>query len=178
MNRKAAIDKLLIVAEETANRGQFSLSNTINDLARRIALSSYKLSDRKVINDSVSRMAAELMFRDDFKTANNLKKIAEELNLDDTSEDITSEEIPEDLMTPDELEKSNQEYQDYLIKRFQDPDITDFEKSQITNKLSEMGVELPKEPSQNEEETDSTINFMDTLKDLGVELRIPKDLLN
>ena len=107
MNRKAAIDKLLVMADETATRGHYSISNTINDLARRIALSSYKLSDKKVINDCVSKMSAELMFRDDFRTAKKITKIAEDLFEGVDEEDESS--IPVELMTPEESAKSTEE---------------------------------------------------------------------
>lgn len=175
MNRKAAIDKLLLAAEEVANSGHFSLSNTINDLARRIALSSYKISDKKVIKDSVFRMAAELMFRDDFKTANTLKKITEDLNLD--QEDDENSEIPPALMTPEETEKSNSDYINYLKARLEDPDISEFEKKEIKEKLNSMGIVIPtidedEIPTKSEES-----NFLETLKDLGVQLNVPKDLL-
>lgn len=184
MNRKAAIDKLLLAAEETANRGEFGLSNTINDLARRIALSSYKISDKKVIKDSVFRMAAELMFRDDFKTANNLKKIADDLNLNEESGQ--SDEIPPSLMTPEETMQSNSDYINYLKARLEDPDITEFEKEEIKYKLNSMGIFIPNldeksvppsdEYPNNTNEENS--NFLDTLEQLGVELNVPKDLLN
>ena len=173
MNRKAAIDKLLLVAEETAASGQYKISNTINDLARRIALSSYKMSDKQVIRDNVNRMAAELMFRDNFKMAKLLTKIAEDLNIDETTEET---EIPEALMTPEEAAQSNQDYISYLEARLQDPDLSDFERDQIQQKLNESTKPEVEEPP--EEKTETTTNFLDTMRDLGVSIRLPKDLLD
>ena len=173
MNRKAAIDKLLLVAEETAASGQYKISNTINDLARRIALSSYKMSDKQVIRDNVSRMAAELMFRDNFKMAKLLTKIAEDLNIDETTEET---EIPEALMTPEEAAQSNQDYISYLEARLQDPDLSDFERDQIQQKLNESTK--PEVEETPEEKTETTTNFLDTMRDLGVSIRLPKDLLD
>lgn len=173
MNRKAAIDKLLLVAEETAASGQYKISNTINDLARRIALSSYKMSDKQVIRDNVSRMAAELMFRDNFKMAKLLTKIAEDLNINETTEEA---EIPEALMTPEEAAQSNQDYISYLEARLQDPDLSDFEREQIQQKLNESSK--PEVQETPEDKTETTTNFLDTMRDLGVSIRLPKDLLD
>lgn len=173
MNRKAAIDKLLLVAEETAASGQYKISNTINDLARRIALSSYKMSDKQVIRDNVSRMAAELMFRDNFKMAKLLTRIAEDLNIDETTEET---EIPEALMTPEEAAQSNQDYISYLEARLQDPDLSDFEREQIQQKLNESSK--PEAEENPEDKTETTTNFLNTMRDLGVSIRLPKDLLD
>lgn len=172
MNRKAAIDKFLLVAEETAASGQYKISNTINDLARRIALSSYKMSDKQVISENVSRMAAELMFRDNFKMAKLLTKIAQDLTIDEPAEEV---EIPEALMTPEEAAQSNQDYISYLETRLQDQDLSDFERKEIQDKLNES--EKPKMEEKPEEETKTT-NFLDTMRDLGVSIRLPKDLLD
>jgi len=173
MNRKAAIDKLLLVAEETAASGQYKISNTINDLARRIALSSYKMSDKQVISENVSRMAAELMFRDNFKMAKLLTKIAQDLTIDEPAEEA---EIPEALMTPEEAAQSNQDYISYLEARLQDPDLSDFEREQIQEKLNES--QKPEVSETPENKTETTTNFLDTMRDLGVSIRLPKDLLD
>ena len=172
MNRKAAIDKLLLVAEETAASGQYKISNTINDLARRIALSSYKMSDKQVIRDNVSRMAAELMFRDNFKMAKLLTKIAEDLKIDETTEEA---EIPEALMTPEEAAQSNQDYISYLEARLQDPDLSDFEREQIQQKLNESSQ--PEVEETPEDKTETTTNFLNTMRDLGVSIRLPENIL-
>ena len=171
MNRKAAIDKLLLVAEETAASGQYKISNTINDLARRIALSSNKMSDKQVISENVYRMAAELMFRDNFKMANLLTKIAQDLTIDEPAEEA---EIPEALMTPEEAAQSNQDYISYLEARLQDPDLSDFEREQIQEKLNESQKPVVEEPIQEE---DKTTNFLDTMRDLGVSIRLPENIL-
>jgi hypothetical protein len=97
MNRKAAVDNILQMAEKRANSGQYKISNTLNDLARRIALSSNVDFD---INVHFTKMAAELMFRDDYATANHLLKIAEEMQ---------TPQIPEELMTPEEKEQQAEE---------------------------------------------------------------------
>ena len=173
MNRKAAIDKLLLVAEETAASGQYKISNTINDLARRIALSSYKMSDKQVISENVYRMAAELMFRDNFKMAKLLTKIAQDLTIDEPAEEA---EIPEALMTPEEAAQSNQDYISYLEARLQDPDLSDFEREQIQEKLNES--QKPEVSETLENKTETTTNFLDTMRDLGVSIRLPKDLLD
>ena len=173
MNRKAAIDKLLLVAEETAASGQYKISNTINDLARRIALSSYKMSDKQVISENVYRMAAELMFRDNFKMAKLLTKIAQDLTVDEPAEEA---EIPEALMTPEEAAQSNQDYISYLEARLQDPDLSDFEREQIQEKLNES--QKPEVSETLENKTETTTNFLDTMRDLGVSIRLPKDLLD
>ena len=180
MNRKAAIDKLLLVAEETAASGQYKISNTINDLARRIALSSYKMSDKQVIRENVSRMAAELMFRDNFKMAKMLTRIADDLNIGEDTEDTEDTEIPPALMTPEEAAQSNQDYIAYLEARLQDADLSDFEREQILQKLNESSVD-PNAETKTEEpvnEESKTTNFLDTMRDLGVSIRLPKDLLD
>lgn len=103
MNRKAAVDNILQMAEKSANSGQYKISNTLNDLARRIALSSNV--DNFDINVHFTKMAAELMFRDDYVTANHLLKIAE---------DMQTPQIPEELMTPEEKEQQAEEPTDEM----------------------------------------------------------------
>lgn len=103
MNRKAAVDNILQMAEKSANSGQYKISNTLNDLARRIALSSNV--DNFDINVHFTKMAAELMFRDDYVTANHLLKIAEEMQ---------TPQIPEELMTPEEKEQQAEEPTDEI----------------------------------------------------------------
>ena len=78
MNRKAAIDTLLNLAEQVSNKGQCETSRTLNDLARRIALSSHLIEDSKVISSSVRKMAADLMFSEQFNKAKKLLKLAED----------------------------------------------------------------------------------------------------
>jgi hypothetical protein len=51
-------------------------------------------------------MAAELMFRDDYVTANHLLKIAE---------DMQTPQIPEELMTPEEKEQQTEEPTDEMV---------------------------------------------------------------
>jgi hypothetical protein len=172
MNRKAAIDKLLVMADETATRGHYSISNTINDLARRIALSSYKLSDKKVINDCVSKMSAELMFRDDFRTAKKITKIAEDLFEGVDEEDESS--IPVELMTPEESAKSTEERVNDIKQRLLDTSISAFEREALESKLKEL---QPEETSQ-EAEDNNVPNFVDRLKDLGAEINIDPNLYN
>ncbi len=104
MNRKAAVDNILQMAEKSANSGQYKISNTLNDLARRIALSSNV--DNFDINVHFTKMAAELMFRDDYVTANHLLKIAE---------DMQTPQIPEELMTPEEKEQQTEEPTDEMV---------------------------------------------------------------
>jgi hypothetical protein len=73
MERRAAVDYLLEIAEKTNNS---KFSSIVNDLARRVALS---LEDKNVnLEKYCSKMAAELMFRDDYTNANRLMKIAQD----------------------------------------------------------------------------------------------------
>jgi hypothetical protein len=88
MERRAAVDYLLEIAEQTNNS---KFSSIVNDLARRVALS---LEDKNVnLEKYCSKMAAELMFRDDYVNANKLLKLAEN----------APTEIPEELSVPDDL---------------------------------------------------------------------------
>ena len=77
MERRAAVEYLLNIAEQTDNP-KFSV--IVNDLARRVALSF----EQKDVNLEryCSKMAAELMFRDDYTNANKLMKIAQEAKTD------------------------------------------------------------------------------------------------
>ena len=96
MERRAAVDYLLRIAEKSNNS---KYSAIVNDLARRIALSI----DEKEINldKFCSKMAAELMFRDDYVNANRLMKLAEEatpnpddlLPLNNEEQDKTEEQV-------------------------------------------------------------------------------------
>jgi hypothetical protein len=94
MERRAAVDYLLEIAEQTNNS---KFSSIVNDLARRVALS---LEDKNVnLEKYCSKMAAELMFRDDYVNANKLLKLAEN----------APTEIPEELSVPDDLKDTSTE---------------------------------------------------------------------
>lgn len=75
MERRAAVEYLLNIAEKTDNT---KFSTIVNDLARRVALSIEQ--DEINLDKFCSKMAAELMFRDDYVSANKLMKIAEDAN--------------------------------------------------------------------------------------------------
>jgi hypothetical protein len=140
MNRKAAVDNILQMAEKSANSGQYKISNTLNDLARRIALSSNV--DNFDINVHFTKMAAELMFRDDYVTANHLLKIAE---------DMQTPQIPEELMTPEEKEQQTEEPTDEMA-------------------TEEPAEEQPAEEKPEAVETPEGKNFAELLGQLGVEV--------
>lgn len=75
MERRAAVNLLLEEAEKSSKLGQIKYSNIVSDLARRVALS---IDDNDVnLEKYCSRMAAELMFRDDYQNANKVLKLAE-----------------------------------------------------------------------------------------------------
>lgn len=140
MNRKAAVDNILQMAEKSANSGQYKISNTLNDLARRIALSSNV--DNFDINVHFTKMAAELMFRDDYVTANHLLKIAE---------DMQTPQIPEELMTPEEKEQQTEEPTDEMT-------------------TEEPAEEQPAEEKPEAVDTPEGKNFAELLGQLGVEV--------
>jgi len=140
MNRKAAVDNILQMAEKSANSGQYKISNTLNDLARRIALSSNV--DNFDINVHFTKMAAELMFRDDYVTANHLLKIAE---------DMQTPQIPEELMTPEEKEQQTEEPTDEMT-------------------TEEPTEEQPTEEKPEAVNTPEGKNFAELLGQLGVEV--------
>ena len=73
MERRAAVEYLLKIAEITDNT---KFSTIVNDLARRVALSIEQ--DEINLDKFCSKMAAELMFRDDYVSANKLMKIAQD----------------------------------------------------------------------------------------------------
>jgi hypothetical protein len=73
MERRAAVDYLLRIAEKSNNS---KYSAIVNDLARRVALS---IEDNNInLEKFCSKMAAELMFRDDYANANRLMKLAQD----------------------------------------------------------------------------------------------------
>lgn len=75
MERRAAVNLLLEEAEKSSKLGQIKYSNIVSDLARRVALS---IDDNDVnLEKYCSRMAAELMFRDDYQNANKVLKLAQ-----------------------------------------------------------------------------------------------------
>jgi hypothetical protein len=73
MERRAAVEYLLKIAEITDNT---KFSTIVNDLARRVALSIEQ--DEINLDKFCSKMAAELMFRDDYTNASKLMKIAQD----------------------------------------------------------------------------------------------------
>jgi len=86
MERRAAVNLLIDIAENNAKKGNFKLSNIVNDLARRVAMSIE--SNNVDLEKFCSKMAAELMFRDDYKNANKILKIAQENNLPEDADNI------------------------------------------------------------------------------------------
>lgn len=86
MERRAAVNLLIDIAENNAKKGNFKLSNILNDLARRVAMSIE--SNNIDLEKFCSKMAAELMFRDDYKNANKILKIAQENNLPEDADNI------------------------------------------------------------------------------------------
>ncbi len=182
MNRKAAIDILLNLAEQESNKGQYRSSQTLNDLARRIALSSHLIEDKKVISASVRKMAADLMFSEQYNKAKKLLKLAEDLDMlepevTDSEEAPEIQKIPSDIMTPDEqAAKTEQEILD-LNNRLKTENLDDFTKQSIVMRLEELtGQEMapsdtsiknkPYTPEQKEEATD----LASRMKALGVEV--------
>ena len=76
MERRAAVEYLLKIADKTDNT---KFSTIVNDLARRVALSIEQ--DEINLDKFCSKMAAELMFRDDYTNAGKLMKIAQDATM-------------------------------------------------------------------------------------------------
>jgi hypothetical protein len=96
MERRAAVEYLLKIADKTNNT---KFSTIVNDLARRVALSIDQ--DEINLDKFCSKMAAELMFRDDYVSANKLMKIAQDATK--PSEDvlpIEKNEEPQEVIEP------------------------------------------------------------------------------
>ena len=94
MERRAAVEYLLKIAEITDNT---KFSTIVNDLARRVALSIEQ--DEINLDKFCSKMAAELMFRDDYTNASKLMKIAQDATK--PSEDV----LPVDNTQQEEIEE-------------------------------------------------------------------------
>jgi hypothetical protein len=86
---------LLKIADKTDNS---KFSSIVNDLARRVALSIDQ--DDINLDKFCSKMAAELMFRDDYSNANKLMKIAQDANK--PSEDVLPVENNEEQEVTEE----------------------------------------------------------------------------
>jgi hypothetical protein len=95
MERRAAVNYLLKIADKTDNS---KFSSIVNDLARRVALSIDQ--DDINLDKFCSKMAAELMFRDDYSSANKLMKIAQDANK--PSEDVLPVENNEEQEVTEE----------------------------------------------------------------------------
>jgi hypothetical protein len=95
MERRAAVNYLLKIADKTDNS---KFSSIVNDLARRVALSIDQ--DDINLDKFCSKMAAELMFRDDYSNANKLMKIAQDANK--PSEDVLPVENNEEQEVTEE----------------------------------------------------------------------------
>jgi hypothetical protein len=105
MERRAAVEYLLKIAEKTDNS---KFSTIVNDLARRVALSI----EQKDVNleKYCSKMAAELMFRDDYANANRLMKIAQD------TKPNPDEILPLNEETPSESEEEQPVNNDFINK--------------------------------------------------------------
>lgn len=178
MNRKAAINTLLNLAEQVSNKGQYETSRTLNDLARRIALSSHLIEDSKVISSSVRKMAADLMFSEQFNKAKRLLKLAEDLDmLDEEPTETETQNIPDAVMTPEEqAAKTEQEILD-LNNRLQTENLDEFTKQSIVMRLEELtGQEVSKSPDSiaddpyTQEQTEQANDLALRMKALGVEV--------
>ena len=118
MERRAAVNLLIDIADNNAKKGNFKFSNIVNDLARRVAMSIQ--SNNIDLEKFCSKLAAELIFRDDYGNANKILRIAEENTLSDadnllplTTDNKLNEEneeqpsetdeqpVPEPLQTPE-----------------------------------------------------------------------------
>ncbi len=95
MERRAAVNYLLKIADKTDNS---KFSSIVNDLARRVALSIDQ--DDINLDKFCSKMAAELMFRDDYSNANKIMKIAQDANK--PSEDVLPVENNEEQEVTEE----------------------------------------------------------------------------
>jgi len=133
MERRAAVEYLLKIAEKTDNT---KFSTIVNDLARRVALSIEQ--DEINLDKFCSKMAAELMFRDDYTNAGKLMKMAEDANTP-----------PEDVLPVTNLDEEQQaeepardETTDFIEKNLPAPN----EDSELppldTNKLKEFLARL------------------------------------
>jgi len=109
MERRAAVNLLIDIAENNAKKGNFKLSNIVNDLARRVAMSIE--SNNVDLEKFCSKMAAELMFRDDYKNANKILKIAQENNLPEDADNIlpVETEQTEPVKPTEGIEEENQQ---------------------------------------------------------------------
>lgn len=109
MERRAAVNLLIDIAENNAKKGNFKLSNILNDLARRVAMSIE--SNNIDLEKFCSKMAAELMFRDDYKNANKILKIAQENNLPEDADNILplENEKPQPVPQTEDIDPENQQ---------------------------------------------------------------------
>lgn len=111
MERRAAVNLLIEIAENTAKTGNFKLSNIVNDLARRVAMSIE--SNNIDLEKFCSKMAAELMFRDDYKNAGKVLKIAQDNSVPngvlDMPEDPTPQEAPQELVSDEDENQTVEE---------------------------------------------------------------------
>jgi hypothetical protein len=165
MERRAAVEYLLNIAEKTDNP---KFSTIVNDLARRVALSF----EQKDVNleKYCSKMAAELMFRDDYASANKLMKIAQDAKTD------PDEILPlnEENTTEEEQELPQQETQDSFINKNLPPATKPVLPPLDSNKLQKFiqdltqgGADLTTQEEESTDQGDSENNQDQMVEDLN-----------
>jgi len=148
MERKAAVNYLLEVAERSATFGNVKYSSIVNDLARRVAMS---IEDNDInLEKFCSKMAAELLFRDDYANANKLMKLAEDANRPD--DNVLPVDNTEDVEQPEEATPSNQEFINKNLPQQQPSDLPPSnpeELNEFLRRLQGLGVTINQDGEEN-----------------------------
>lgn len=167
MERRAAVDYLLKIAEKS-NNSKFSA--IVNDLARRVALS---IEQNDVNLDKFcSKMAAELLFRDDYVNANKLMKVANDasmlnndlLPVSDEDEESKTEIVP-GPQEPNEtfIQQNTLKPKENVIPDSNPQELTDFLK-----RLTNLNVDVTTIEEQNaKDQDDSKRNQDQVVEDLN-----------
>jgi len=134
MERRAAVNLLIEIAENTAKTGNFKLSNIVNDLARRVAMSIE--SNNIDLEKFCSKMAAELMFRDDYKNAGKVLKIAQDNSVPNGVLDMPEDSTPQEAVVPEEDKNQTVEENE------QNPAIQTPEGQNLAERLQAAGVDV------------------------------------
>ncbi len=145
MERRAAVEYLLKIAELTDNS---KFSTIVNDLARRVALSIDQ--DEVNLDKFCSKMAAELMFRDDYVSANKLMKIAQDATK--PSEDVLPLDNTEQPQEPIEPVDETSEFIENNLPKSKPSDLPPLDTNKLNDFLARLqgsGVTINQDGSEN-----------------------------
>lgn len=145
MERKAAVEYLLNASNKYFTKDT-KFSGIINDLARRVAMS---VDEEEIsLEKYCSRLAAELIFRDDYKNASRLLRLAEEAPIVNPPGLPDPEEKKEEEPQADPNTSETPPFQDFIKKNIpKNKNLPEPDPKKLGDFISDLGIDVKVSPS-------------------------------